>query len=179
MLMSALRRSAPLAALALLLPLVVPSGTSAQEEDEAPETRIIAVTHMKIPFADRATVLPFMREYFLPGGQVNPNVISQRVLMHYYGSDARDVVVVTEYEDLAALEAPCGQPCDDYEERNPPPEEGEEGYEEYEEAQDLFAKYFAHHHDEIFVAPMELSKIEGTVHGPIGLPEEEMEDEME
>ena len=165
-----------LAAVALLLPLSLPTAAAAQEEEEAnPADRVITVTRLKIPFTDRGVVFPFMRKYFLPQGQLNPNVLSQRVMWHYYGGDARDVIILTEYADLEAVEAPCGAPCEEYDGANAPPEEGEEGYEEYEEAQQLFARYFAEHGDEIYFSPGELAKIEGTLHGPVGLPTDEEE----
>ena len=177
MLVSTTRWPLLAAALALLLPLASPAAVDAQEGDEdGPPDRIVAVTHMKVPFTDRGVVFPFMRKYFLPQGQVNPNVVTQRVMWHYYGDDAQDVFIVTEYESLAAIEAPCGQPCEDYEAENPPPEEGEEGYEEYQEAEALFNEYFARHSDEIYFAPAALAKIEGEMHGPVGLPDEEEEE---
>lgn len=181
MLDSTTGRLLPLLSLALLLPLATPAPAAAQEdgEEDGPPDRVVSVLHMEIPFTDRNVVFPFMRQYFLPQGQLNPNVITQRVMWHYYGQDARDVYIVTEYENLAAIEAPCGQPCEDWEAENGPPEEGEEGYEEYQEAQALFQKYFAEHGDELLFAPGAVAKIEGEMHGPVGMPEEDEEEGME
>lgn len=147
-----------------------------QEEPEGPGSRVIAVTSFQVPFGDRPTVVPYMLEYFLPGIQLNPNVIGFRVLFHNWGSDASQVLLVQEFEDISLLEAECGQPCDDYYAEHPAPEEGDEGYEEYQEALELFNKYYAHHRDEIYVSPMGAAKVEGEMVGTVGPPPEEEEE---
>lgn len=158
--------------LAVAAAFAAPTTATAQEEDEEPGTRVLAVTSFSVPYTDQGEVFQFMRRYFLPGGQLNPNVISYRVMTHYYGSRASEVVIMAEYEDLAGIEAPCGQPCDDYFEQNAPPEEGEEGYEAFQAAVEKWQRYYSQHTDQIYTVPMEASKIEGEMHGPVGLPDE-------
>lgn len=172
-------------ALCTTLGLAAPTALIAQEQEaqeqeaqqEGPGSRIVAVTTFQVPFTDRSKVFPYMMEYFLPGIQLNPNVIGFRVLLHNWGSDASQVVLVQEVEDLSLLEAECGQPCEDYYADHPDPEEGEEGYEEYREGLDLFNKYYAQHRDEIYTSPMGAAKVEGEMVGTVGPPPEEEQDE--
>jgi len=150
--------------------VALPASTDAQE-DEGPGNRILTVTSFRVPFNHRPQVFPFMVERVLPQTQLNPHVLNFRVMLHNWGGNASDVVIVAEYDDIADIEADCGQPCDDYYEAHPAPEEGEEGYEEFQEAQELFNKYYAHHKDEIYTSPMGLGKVEGEMMGPVGGPE--------
>lgn len=167
-------RSLLAATLFLVLGLSAPAALLAQEE-EGPGSRIVAVTSFQVPFGDRSTVIPYMVEYFLPGMQLNPNVIGLRVLFHNWGSDASQVIIVQEVEDFSDIEADCGQPCDDYFAEHPTPDEGDEGYEEYQEALELFNKYYAYHKDEIYVSPMFVAKVEGEMVGTVGPPPQEDE----
>lgn len=162
------------AAAALTTPTI---GAAQDEEDEDPGTRVMTVTSFSVPYTQQGQVIEWMRQYFLPGGQLNPNVLSYRVMTHYYGSNASEIIIMAEYEDLAGIEAPCGEPCAEYFEQNAAPEEGEEGYEEFQESLDLWQKYYSHHTDQIYTVPMEASKIEGEMHGPVGLPDEVVEGE--
>lgn len=152
--------------------LALPTGAVAQEE-EGPGQRVMTVTSFDVPFNDRNVVLPFMMERIVPGTQLNPKVINFRVSFHNWGANADQVLMIAEYADFADIESDCGQPCDDYYDANPAPEEGEQGYEDFQKAQRLFNKYYAHHSDEIYVSPMGVAKVEGEMMGPVGGPEEE------
>lgn len=147
-----------------------------QEEEEGPGTRIVTATIFQVPFAERSKVFPFMREYFLPGIQLNPNVLNFRLLVHNWGSDASQVVLLSEYASLADIEAECGQPCEDYQAAHPEPEEGTPEREEFEERQAAFSKYYTRHRDEIYLANMEVAKVEGELMGPVGPPPEAEEE---
>ena len=167
------------AGVGMLVGWSMPQVAVAQDgDDEGPGNRIVTVTSFSLPFQHRSTVIPWMVKYVLPGTQLNPAVITSRLLFHNWGSDAADVVLVAEYADWADIDADCGQPCDDYDAANPEPEEGEEGYEAYEEAQALFSKYFSRHRDEIYAAPMGMAKVEGEMMGPVGGPEDDEDDDM-
>lgn len=167
-------RSLPLAA-AVALGLVVASTTSltAQEEAEAeePGQRIVAITTFSIPHHVRDEVIPYMRRYVIPQNQLNPNVITFRLLIHRWGGDGTEMAFYREYADMAALDAPCGEPCATFRENHPEPEEGDEGYEAYQEAQRLWDKYFGPHEDEVYWTPLSEDRTEGEATGPIW-PEE-------
>ena len=69
---------------------------------------------MKVPMnEDRAQVMGWIEKMVTPMARANPNIIAFYVLTHYYGADSRDMVLVRVYKDLAAIEAPCGEPCDE------------------------------------------------------------------
>lgn len=142
----------------------------AQAQDEGPGSRYVTVTAFEVPFNDRDQVFQHIMTRVLPETKLNPNVINARVLLHNWGSNASQVLLVSEYESWEAIEAECGQPCDDFYDANPAPEEGEDGYEAHRERLEMFNKYYAHHSDEIYVTPLGAAKIEGELRGPVVPP---------
>jgi len=164
-------------ALVVLVGLIGAPAVFAQDDD-GPSNRIVTVTKFKVPFGDRSTLFPWMEQYFHPFALLNPNVITYRWMVHNWGSNAAAVVIVAEYAEWADIEADCGQPCDDWEEANPDPEEGTPEREEFDKAQALFNKYFAHHQDEIMISLSEEAKVEGRVVGTVGRGEDDDDDGM-
>jgi hypothetical protein len=137
----------------------VPAAALAQDADYgAPQTSIVAVTAFQVPIGpERRKVLEFIDRVVAPQARNNPNVQAFYVLQHYWGSDARDMKLVSVYADWAAVEAPCGEPCETWAEENVP-KEGDEGYEEYIELRDTFFKYNGKHSDEIYASRLDLAK---------------------
>ena len=174
---ASLSTAACLAAAAVLV-VAHPGVATAQEQQEGPGTRVVTVTTFDVPIHHRSTVLPFIVQQVAPSTQLNPHVINFRIMLHNWGGNAAQVVMVSEYADIADIEAECGQPCDDYYEANPAPEEGDEDYEDFQKAQELFQKYYSHHRDEIYSTPMGLAKVEGEMMVPVGGPEQEDEGGM-
>jgi hypothetical protein len=145
--------------LAALAYLVVPQTMFAQDSDDAPETVVVAMATMKVPLGeDRQKFMQFVEQYVAPQSRNDPNLLAYHVLAHYYGSNSSEVVIVSVYENLAAIEEPCGDPCSDWWEANAP-SEGEEGYEEFVDLRDTYFKYFAKHSDEIYMSRTDLSKM--------------------
>ncbi|MDX1661926.1 MAG: hypothetical protein R3326_09060 [Gemmatimonadota bacterium] len=159
--------------LALLVFGLLGADLAQAQEDEGPGNRYVTVTTFDVPFNDRGPVFDFIQKRFWPAWQLNPNIINARFMLHNWGANASQVVLVAEYPSWDAIEAGCGAPCDEYYEANPAPEEGEEGYEEFSEAQRLFNKYYAHHADEIYTTPMAPAKVEGELMGPVGGDDDE------
>lgn len=159
-------------ALVLIATLAL-AATPALAQDDGPENRVLVVTSFDVPYQHRSTVFPWMVEYFIPGLQLNPNVLNLRVLWHWYGPQASQVSIAAEYAEFADIEAECGAPCEEYQEAHPTPEEGDEGYEAYQEAQEIFNKYFSHHTDMIYVSGMQWAKTDGELHGRVGPPPDE------
>lgn len=157
------------------LVLAPASETTAQESaDEDPGRRIVAMTMFDVPYGpERATVVRYMREHYLPFIQLNPRVLNFRLLTHYYGSHGARVVVMREVEEWADIEAPCGDPCTEYRQKHPLPEEGTPEREAYEEARALFQKFYANHRDEVYSALMDGAVVEASVVGRVGPAEEE------
>jgi len=146
--------------LAVLAYMLVPLALQAQDaDDSAPETVIVAMATVKVPLGeDRGKFMQFIEQYVTPQEKNNPNVLAYHVLSHYYGSNSSEVVIVSVYENLAAIEAPCGAPCRDWWEANVPAE-GEEGREEFEDLRDTYFKYFARHSDEVYSSNTARSKM--------------------
>jgi hypothetical protein len=143
------------AAIALL---VGPPAVVAQDMDEgAPATGIVTMSTFKVPLGEeRAKVMEWIELMVAPQARANPNVMAFYVLQHYYGADSRDVVLVRVYKDLAAIEAPCGAPCEELTAEIVP----EEGTPEREEMMELFQaymKYNGRHSDEIYTARLDLA----------------------
>ena len=111
--------------------------------------------------ADRGLVMAYLTEYFLPSYQLNPSVKNFRMLTHNSGSDGGDIVLGAEYESWAAIEADCGQPCEDYYDQHEAPEEGEAGYAEFQAQLQAFNKYYSHHQDEIYATNMNRAVVDG------------------
>ena len=145
--------------IALMACLLVPQAVQAQDmEDGPPQTGIVTMSTMKVPMnEDRGMVMEWIEKMVTPMARANPNIIAFYVLQHYYGSDSRDVVLVRVYKDLAAIEAPCGEPCQTYREENPLPEEGTPEREEMMDLWETFMKYNGRHSDEIYTARLDLA----------------------
>jgi len=145
--------------LAVLAYLAVPQAVAAQEmEDGPPQTGIVTMSTFKVPLGEeRAKVMGWIEKMVTPQARANPNIMAFYVLTHYYGADSRDMVLVRVYKDLAAIEAPCGEPCQVYREENPLPEEGTPEREEMMEMWETFMKYNGSHSDEIFTAHLDLA----------------------
>lgn len=139
------------------------------QDDEGPGTRVMTVTTWDIPYGeDRGTFMQWFQKWFLPQAQLNPNVLNLRIAFHQWGSNGDQILMVSEYASMQTFAADCGEPCSDWDEANPTPEEGDDGYEEFQEGLRAFQKYYSHHGDEIFTSPMGMAKVEGEVLGTIG-----------
>ena len=144
--------------LAVLACVLVPQALFAQE-DEGSETVVVTTARVHVPFGeDRQKFLEFIDRVQAPQAKNNPNVLAFHVLEHYYGADATEVVIVRVYPDLAAIEAPCGEPCETWAAENIP-EEGTPEREELQALGDHFFKYFAKHSDEIYTSSTSRSKM--------------------
>jgi len=147
--------------LAFIALVSLPQRVLAQDadgEDEV-ETVVVTMSTTHVPIGeDRQKFVGFVREVVAPAARVNPNVIAFHVLQHYYGSNSSDVVIVRVYPNLAAIEAECGTPCQEWADANIP-EEGDEGYDHYVDLRDTYFKYFAKHSDEIYTSRSDTSKM--------------------
>lgn len=140
-----------------------------QAQDAAPPTRIVAATSFEVPFGpDRADVMSFLEEYFLPGYQLNPKVKNFRMLTHNWGSNGATVILTAEYETFADVDADCGAPCEEYYDQHEAPEEGEAGYDVYQRKVQAFNRAYSSHRDEIYSTNMNRAVVEGRMNGRVG-----------
>jgi hypothetical protein len=132
--------------------LMVPLASLAQEEEE-PETRIMTITTMTVPFGeDFGTFLDLVDTYFMPQIQANPYVLSYRIGTHYWGQTRPNIWIVTEYASLGDIEASedWGEAWfeEHYPEGTPEAEAAEEAYNK------VFWPVFSKHTDQILNVDM-------------------------
>ena len=135
--------------------------TSTAEAQATPQTpadvRIVTISSFRVPLGtDRQAVLDYMGKWMVEPARLNPNVLSYRIIQHFYGSNASDMAIVAEYPNWAAITADCAA-CDAWFQANMPPE-GTPERKAVDEAQALFLKYYGTHTDQIYNANMALAK---------------------
>jgi hypothetical protein len=145
----------------LLLPFCAATALStsaaAQAAPPPPEFRVLTISSFRVPLGDdRMKVLDYMRKWMLEPAKVNPNVLSYRIIQHFYGSNAQDVAIVAEYPNWAAVTAPC-QPCEAWFQSNTP-KEGTPERKAFDESVALFLKYYSSHADQVYNVNMSLAK---------------------
>ncbi|MFQ5678026.1 MAG: hypothetical protein ACE5HP_01040 [Gemmatimonadota bacterium] len=146
--------------LACLAGLALPATLRAQDQEEAPpETRVLTVTTFQLPSGeDGQKVMQFIDRVVAPQARNNPNILSYRIAQHYWGSNSAEVKIIAEYANWAAVEAPCGTPCQEWAEANTP-EEGTPEREEFDDlAQAWQRAFFQGHSDEIYSVNMSRAK---------------------
>lgn len=140
--------------------VLAPGALLAQDADE-PDTNVITISKFHVPAGeDRAKVMEFIDRVIVPTNQVNPNVLSYRVAVHFYGAHSTEIALIAEYPDWNAVEAPCGTPCEEWAEANWPAE-GTPEYDEMAELQAAWTKAYmgGHgHSDEIYNVRMDRAK---------------------
>jgi hypothetical protein len=106
-----------LAPVLLLLGACAPAMGTAQTPPQQPqqEVRFITITKIQMPqdTLDARALLTMIDSVFVPQARMNPNVLSYRVLQHNWGANSRDVLILAEYPNWAAIEAEC-QECDEW-----------------------------------------------------------------
>ena len=123
----------------------------------APDIRILTISTFRVPLGeDRQKVVDYMQKWMVEPARLNPNVLSYRIIQHFYGSNSSDMAIVAEYPNWAAITADCA-PCDKWFETNMP-KEGTPERKAVDEAQALFLKYYGTHADQIYNANMALAK---------------------
>lgn len=145
------------ASLALML-FVSPTVTWAQGEEE-PEFHYVTVTTFSVPLGEEGNdVMMWVDSVMLPLARVNPNVVSMEVGRHQWGSNSGHVIMISRYDDWDAIAADCGAPCEEWNEANPPPEEGTPRAEKWDRILANFLKYYTGHNDEIYIVPASRTK---------------------
>src|SRR5687768_15643245 len=86
----------------LALSLLV-SGSGWAQEEEEPETRVVTVTTMHIPFSVLADYFEYVEKYNLPVDKENPHILGFKHLVHYWGSNDPNVWYIAEYKDLGEI----------------------------------------------------------------------------
>ena len=146
----------------LLLPLcaaatLFSSPVAAQTAPATPEFRVLTISSFRVPLGEERTkVLDYMKKWMLEPAKLNPNVLSYRIIQHFYGSNAQDVAIVAEYPNWVAVTADC-KPCAAWTEANMP-KEGTPERKAVDELVALFLKHYSSHADQIYSVNMSLAK---------------------
>ena len=85
--------------------LMTPLASFAQEEEE-PETRIMTITTLTVPFGEEfGEFMDFVDTYIVPQAQADPYVLSYRIATHYWGQTRPNIWLISEYASLGDIEA--------------------------------------------------------------------------
>lgn len=144
----------------ILLPTAAVTASTAMGQAAAPqnpEVRILTISSFRVPLGeDRQRVLDYMKKWMVEPARLNPNILSYRIIQHFYGSNAGDVAIVAEYPNWAAIDADCA-PCASWFETNMP-KAGTPERKTVDEALALFLKYYSSHSDQVYNANMAFAK---------------------
>ncbi len=137
---------------------VMTSAANSQAAPSAPPAfRILTISSFRVPLGeDRQNVVDYMKKWMVEPARINPNVLSYRIIQHFYGSNSSDIAIVAEYPDWASITADC-PPCAEWFESNMP-KEGTPERKAVDEALALFLKYYGSHSDQIYSVDMTLAK---------------------
>ena len=138
--------------------LALPPCLGAQNgDDEEPVIHYITTSSFNVDFGDDfGTVIEWIDSVRTPLIQINPHVLSDRVVTHIWGSQGGDIVFITEYETWDGINADC-EACDEMFEEMRPEEETPER-EAWDERLAVFLRYYSGHRDEIYSTRMSRAK---------------------
>jgi hypothetical protein len=131
----------------LLLSPLATSSLAAQAA--APESHVLTVTYVQMPFALAGEFLAWNDKYNLARDKKNPHILSQKSAIHAWGNAEQTLWVITEYKDLAGIQQ--ANEWDDAQFRKEVPDSAQRAA-ITKEFQDKFGQYFAHHVDTILSA---------------------------
>ncbi len=124
---------------------------AAVQEQEA-ETRIMTVTTIKVPFPELERYYEVADMYVIPSVKENPHILSYRMGNHAWGSTRHPVWVISEYENMDAIQESQEWGNDWFEEHYP---EGTAARDSADAAlEEGFLPYFSDHADNIATVNM-------------------------
>ncbi len=93
--------------LAACAPAIGTAQAPAQESQQ--EVRYLTVSKFAMPqdTTQRRLVMMAIDSVMVPQARMDPNVLSYRVLTHNWGANSRDILIMAEYPNWAAIEAEC------------------------------------------------------------------------
>jgi hypothetical protein len=126
------------------------AATPVLAQDEAPGTRLITLTSFTVPPGQSLQDFwAVVDKYLFPSDKANPHILSERVASHYFGS-GHNVWIITEYEDLAAVQKAEEWNSEQFEKEYP---EGSAARDSADAAfQKGFTPFFTPHEDQILRA---------------------------
>jgi hypothetical protein len=121
-------------------------------QDEDPGTRLITLTSFTVPPGQASQDFwAVVDKYLFPADKANPHILSERIAGHYFGS-GQNVYIITEYEDLAALQKAEEWSDENFDKDYP---EGSAARDSADAAfEKSFLPYFIPHEDQILQASL-------------------------
>ncbi len=145
------------AAAAASILFILPAALAAQDDADEPEFRYVTTSTYQVPFGEeRQKAMMWVDSVMVPLARVDPNVISFRVATHNYGSNASDIVIMSEYASWEAIGGDC-EPCDEWFEAREP-EEGTPERETWDGWLADFLRHYSGHQDQIYIVNMNRAK---------------------
>jgi len=96
----------PFAIAVIVLPALLALTSPAAAQDEEPQTHIVSVTTFQVPYGeDLQKFWEVVDKYIVPSDKENPNILSERLASHNWGDSKKTVWFITEYKDLAGIQA--------------------------------------------------------------------------
>ncbi len=86
-----------------LLVFTAPLISAIQQEEEA-ETHAVTVTTFKVPFSEMDDYFEVTEKYTMPSVRANPHILSYKIAVHAWGTTKHTVWIITEYEDMGAIQ---------------------------------------------------------------------------
>lgn len=136
----------------------VPSRGAAQAPAQQQEVRYVTISTFAMPqdTMQQRLLMMTIDSVMVPQARMNPNVLSYRILTHNWGANSRDILIVAEYANWAAIEAECPA-CDQWLESKTPAA-GSAARAQWDALGAVFARSFQGHADEIYTAQMTRAK---------------------
>jgi len=120
------------------------SSTSFAQSDDAPHVIHIQTSTLKADLGDDAEAFNDMLRRQAEIYNKDPRLISSNIVRHYWGNDSRDLVIISEFKNMAELES-------FYNDLNSILEK-EMTKEQLDKDNDLWAKHVGMHSDEVYAA---------------------------
>ena len=120
-----------------------------------PETHVVTVTYVQMPFALVREFMEYAEKNFIPRDKENPHILSFKYLSHAWGNAEQTLWLITEYKDMGEIQQ--SQQWDDERMRRLQPDSTKRAAMDKEFA-DRFGPYFAHHVDNVLTGQVKRMK---------------------
>ena len=127
----------------------------AQAMAPAPETHVVAVTYVQMPFPLVREFMEYADKNMVSLDKENPHILSFKYLSHAWGNAEQTLWLITEYKDMGEIEQ--AQQWEDERMKKIQPDSTKRAATR-KEFDDKFGQYFAHHVDNILTGQVKRMK---------------------
>lgn len=139
---------------AVLVALCTPYPSRAQEAPD-PQTHVVTVTTLHVPFDKMDEYFDYVEKYNLPSEKKNPHILGIKYLVHNWGTNDPNIWIMTEYGNMGEIEKAGEWGDNEFESAYPDSAERESIGDEFTEK---FGEYFEHHNDNILIGQVDRMK---------------------